>query len=78
MLSTANFKSLVKTVDDFHFYVSGGDRVFLLGLGRQNVWMWDGVAMMSGGPKWTKPVLNDYFFKLELPRKTLILAGMLL
>jgi len=74
-LTLSYLKTEIRSVRDYRFYISGGDRVFLLGLGRENVFMWDGVTMTSGRPHWTKPIFNKTsFFKLELPRRTLLVA----
>lgn len=78
VLGPNNLDRHLKTIEDFRFYISGGERVFLLGLGRQNVWMWDGVAMRSGVPNWAKPAQHNPSLKIELPRKTLLVAGMCL
>jgi len=74
VLGPNNLDTHLKTIEDFRFYISGGEKVYLLGLGRQNVFMWDGVTMMSGGPKFVKPAQHNPSLKFELPRKTLLVA----
>jgi len=68
-LTPFNLDTHIKSIEDFCFYVTGGDRSFFLGLGRENVWMWDGKTLMSARPKWIRPE-----FKMELPRRTLLIG----
>jgi len=77
VLGPNNLDRHLKTIEDFSFYVSSGERVYLLGLGRQNVSLWDGTSMESGGPKWVKTMQYNAALKVELPRKTLLVAEIL-
>ncbi|XP_051737035.1 cap-specific mRNA (nucleoside-2'-O-)-methyltransferase 1 [Ctenopharyngodon idella] len=62
-LNSGNLDKL-QHVLDYRCIVGGGEQLFLLGLGRSQIYTWDGKAPL----RWKK--LEN--FKLELPRETLL------
>ncbi|TRY88519.1 hypothetical protein DNTS_014072 [Danionella cerebrum] len=62
-LNSGNLDKLQQVLD-YRCIVGGGEQVFLLGLGRSQIYTWDGKAPL----RWKK--LEN--FKLELPRDTLL------
>uniref|UniRef100_A0A8C1AYN5 Cap-specific mRNA (nucleoside-2'-O-)-methyltransferase 1 n=2 Tax=Cyprinus carpio TaxID=7962 RepID=A0A8C1AYN5_CYPCA len=64
-LNSGNLEKL-QHVLDYRCIVGGGEQLFLLGLGRSQIYTWDGKAPL----RWKK--LEN--FKLELPRDTLLSA----
>uniref|UniRef100_A0A8C2Q7F2 Cap-specific mRNA (nucleoside-2'-O-)-methyltransferase 1 n=1 Tax=Cyprinus carpio TaxID=7962 RepID=A0A8C2Q7F2_CYPCA len=64
-LKSGNMEKL-QHVLDYRCIVGGGEQLFLLGLGRSQIYTWDGKAPL----RWKK--LEN--FKLELPRETLLSA----
>uniref|UniRef100_A0A8C1X3M5 Cap-specific mRNA (nucleoside-2'-O-)-methyltransferase 1 n=1 Tax=Cyprinus carpio TaxID=7962 RepID=A0A8C1X3M5_CYPCA len=64
-LNSGNMDKL-QHVLDYRCIVGGGEQLFLLGLGRSQIYTWDGKAPL----RWKK--LEN--FKLELPRETLLSA----
>ncbi|CAH1792799.1 unnamed protein product [Owenia fusiformis] len=63
-LNPSNLGECIKSVFDYRCMVAGGQRLFLLGLGRSHIFKWDGLS----GMKWRR--LDDV--KLELPKDTLL------
>lgn len=66
-LTSRNMQNL-KCLYNYKCFVSGGERCFIMGLGRSNIYKWDGKPNYLSATRWRK--LEN--FNLELPRDTLI------
>lgn len=66
-LTSKNIQNL-KCLYNYKCFVSGGERWFFMGLGRSNIYKWDGKPNYRSATRWHK--LEN--FHLELPRDTLI------
>ncbi|KAK2554252.1 Cap-specific mRNA (nucleoside-2'-O-)-methyltransferase 1 [Acropora cervicornis] len=66
-LTSRNIQNL-KCLYNYKCFVSGGERWFLMGLGRSNIYKWDGKPNYLSSTRWRK--LENFY--LELPRDTLI------
>lgn len=67
MVTSKNIQNL-RCLYNYKCFVSGGERFFIMGLGRSNVYKWDGKPNYRSSIRWHK--LEN--FNLELPRDTLI------
>lgn len=67
VLTSRNIQNL-KCLYNYKCFVSGGGRFFLMGLGRGNIYKWNGKPNFGSSTRWHK--LEN--FQLELPRDTLI------